>query len=398
MNRCDAGCEKDWDIRERLARLAAARLIVFKIGSAVLADPDKINTEILNSLACQIAQILQAKKNRRVIIVSSGAVAAGRAVMAGCGIGDAGFGQIARQALAAIGQGMLMQAWNEAFGKMGLATAQALMTRDDFRSRERFQHATDTFSQILDWGVVPIVNENDTVAVHELKFGDNDCLASLLVNLVEADLFVNLTSAGGVLAANPQISPDARVMRCIPDIFSLDIKALCGAKTAAGSGGMHSKLLAARRVAQLGVPTLILPGRAPDVLLDAFGLRKENSLAGTWVHPSASAIPRRKYWLAYQSEPAGSVEIDAGAWDALAREGRSLLPAGIIAVKGDFAKGDLLSVIHAGEVVGVGFSNYASEELGRIYGRKRHEVAAILGEAKYPDVIHRDNLLLDAAV
>jgi len=383
---------------ERMAWLNAAKLIVIKIGSAVIADPGRINIAVLRLLAAQIASVTRVLKGRRAIIVSSGAVAAGRTVMAAQEYSNIDAGQITKQALAAIGQGKLMQAWNDAFAPMGITTAQALLTRDDFRSRERFQHAADTFSRMLDWGVAPIVNENDTVSVHELKFGDNDCLASLLVNLVEADLFVNLTSAPGVLADNPERAPDAPVMQCIPDIASLNIDALCGAKTSVGSGGMHSKLLAARRVAQLGVPTLILPGRKDNVLLEAFGLTENGACPGTWICPAPKAIPRRKFWLAYQSEPAGAVEIDEGAAGALLNEGRSLLPGGIIKVDGNFAKGDLLRIVHAGNTIGVGFSSYPADELKRICGRKRHEVAAILGNAKYPDVVHRDNLLLDAAV
>lgn len=383
---------------DRRARLDASRLIVIKIGSAVLADPGQINTSVMESLARQIASVAQAVPERRVIIVSSGAVAAGRAVMASTGNKAPGDGQIAKQALAAIGQGKLMQAWNEAFAPLGATVAQTLLTRDDFRSRERFQHAADAFSRLIAWGVMPIVNENDTVAVHELKFGDNDCLASLLVNLVEADLFVNLTSAPGVLSANPERVRDAPVMPCVTDIAALNIDELCGAKTSAGSGGMHSKLLAARRVAQLGVPTLILPGRRPDVLTDAFGLTGASTDPGTWICPSAYAIPRRKFWLAYQSDPAGAVEVDDGAATALLNEGRSLLPGGILKVRGVFTKGDLLSIIHENTIIGVGFSSYSSTELEKIRGRKRHEVAAILGNARYPDVIHRDNLLLDAAI
>lgn len=377
----------------RAAYLAAAKLVVIKIGSAVLADPQNLNMPVIASLAAQIARIMRMHDGRRIIIVSSGAVAAGRAEMAAHYKPVEATDQTSRQALAAIGQGRLAQAWNGAFTPLGIITAQALLTRGDFTSRERFQHAANTFSRMLAWGILPIVNENDTVAVHELQFGDNDCLASLLVNMVEADLFVNLTSAPGVFAANPEKDSNAQVMDSIADIGALDVDALCGAGTRTGSGGMRSKLLAARRVAQLGVPTLILPGRRKDVLPQAFN--GEN--AGTWICPAATSIPRRKFWLAYQSDPQGSVSIDDGAAHSLQNGGGSLLPGGIISVEGNFGKGALLKVLHNGIVLGVGFSSYSAADLARICGRKRHEVAAILGDAKYPDVIHRDNMLLDAA-
>ncbi|MDE5832891.1 MAG: glutamate 5-kinase, partial [Desulfovibrio sp.] len=267
---------------------------------------------------------------------------------------------------------------------------------DDLRSRRRFQFATSTFLQMLAWDLLPIVNENDTVSTSELKFGDNDSLASLLVNLAEADLFVNLTSAKGVMDKDPASHPDAKILERIDDIAKLDIDAISGEKTELGSGGMRSKLLAARRVAQLGTPTLILPGRERRVLEKAFS--GDFPSMGTWVAPQAQAIPRRKFWLAYQSDPAGVAEIDDGAAEALLHKGTSLLPGGVKSVYGDFEKGALLRVVHNGQTLGAGFSNYSSDDLRKIRGLKRHEIAAILGIAKYPDVIHRDNLLLDAAL
>lgn len=373
--------------------LTAARRIVIKIGSAVLADANQLRLPVLASLASQMALLLSAEPDRRIIIVSSGAVAAGRAVIKP---GFAHVGQRVKQALAAVGQARLMQAWSDAFAPYEITTAQALLTRDDFRVRERVQNAAATLNCLLAWSVVPIINENDTVAVHELKFGDNDTLASLVVNLAQADLFISLTSAPGVYEANPEKEADPQILECIEEISELDIDSLCGPKTALGSGGMHSKLLAARRVAQLGVPTLILPGREKNILIAALG--GEGKRPGTLVKPEAKAIPRRKFWIAYQSEPAGEISIDAGAANALLLQGRSLLPGGIIAVKGDFPKGSLVRIVHNGETIGVGSSNYSSGELAKIHGRKRHEIAAILGDANYPDAVHRDNLLIDAAV
>ncbi|MDE7241240.1 glutamate 5-kinase [Desulfovibrio sp.] len=389
---------------ERRGLLGRARCIVIKVGSAVLTDADGLALKVLDSLASQIAA-LRGKGpggdgDRRVVLVSSGAVAAGRAALGCRGIDARGRDLAVRQAAAAVGQGLLMRAWDRAFRPHNIVTAQVLLTRDDLRSRTRFLNARNTFAELLGWGVLPIVNENDTVSVAELKFGDNDCLASLLVNLVGADLFINLTSARGVCARDPQADPGAPVLVRIEDVSRLDLGRLCGAKTSVGTGGMRSKLMAARRAAQLGVPTLILRGRDPDALTRAFGLVEaaEATPAGTWVDPARHAIPRRKFWLAYQSEPAGSLTVDAGAAAALMREGGSLLPGGVRGVSGSFPKGALVRVEHEGQALGVGLTNYSAADLRKIMGLKRHEVAAILGNAHYPDVIHRDNLLLDAAV
>ena len=379
------------DTREKT--LSSAHTIVVKVGSAVLTTADGLRLSVLYNLVEQLARL--ARQGRRICLVSSGAVAAGRTALPGRG--HAAEGLSAKQALAAIGQGCLMREYEHAFAAQGLLCAQVLLTRDDLRSRTRFLNARNTFMNLLGWGVVPIVNENDTVAVHDLKFGDNDQLASLLLNLVEGDLYINLTSADGVLAVNPEsVAPGDAVpcLECIDDIAELDIDSLCGAKTSVGTGGMRSKLMAARRAAQLGVPTLILPGRRADVLDAVFA--GEN--LGTWVRPAEQAVSRRKYWMAYQSEPQGSIFVDEGAARALEEKGGSLLPGGIRAVEGIFEPGALVRVMCGEHHIGVGLTNYSSEDLERIKGLRRLEVAAILGNAHYPEVIHRDNLLLNAAV
>lgn len=384
---------------ERAHVLQEAGCVVVKVGSAVLTSAQGLDGAVLENLVEQLVRLRGTEgKWRRVVLVSSGAVAAGRAALGDeCGTA----GMAARQGAAAVGQSRLMHAYDAVFARHGIVSAQVLLTREDLRSRTRFLNARNTFAQLLSWGVVPVVNENDTVSISELKFGDNDCLASLLVNLVEADLFINLTSSAGVLAANPQKVPDAAVLPCIESVDTLDLNALCGGKTAVGTGGMYSKLLAARRAAQLGVPTLILPGRQPDILsrvLDAVSRGETEGLPGTWVRPEKHPIPRRKFWLAYQSEPAGVIHVDTGAAGALLRRGGSLLPGGVCAVEGNFSQGALVRIDCDGAALGVGVSNYAAAQLRRIMGLKRLEVAALLGDAHYPEVIHRDNMLLHAAV
>lgn len=387
----------DWREEKRQV-LDRARCIIFKVGSAVVTDRIGLNHEIIRSLAAQMAAVtaLPDGGRRRIILVTSAAVAAGRSVLRERGIRADTTGLSARQAAAAIGQGRVVLAWESAFREQNVTIAQILLTGDDFRSRERLLNASNTFAELLAWNVVPVINENDTVSTAELKFGDNDTLASLLVNLAGADLFVNLTSAPGVLAADPATCPDAGVLPCIEDVFSLNLGQMCGGKTSVGSGGMYSKLRAARRAAQRGVPTYILPGREPGVIVRAFAHEGD---PGTWVRAGAShTIPSRKFWLAYRTKPVGSLEVDAGAVEALLHKGSSLLPGGITAVQGNFQKGALVSVTHDGRTLGVGLTNYNSATLARIRGLKRIEVAAILGDAHYPEVIHRDNLLLEAAV
>ncbi len=390
----------DWR-QERRTAPERARCIVVKVGSAVIGTASGVDLGVIDNLAAQLSALRRGPNGTRrsVILVSSGAVAAGRAALAEFGReadGTAGQGTdlAVRQAAAAVGQGRLMHLYDQAFALHGALTAQVLLTRDDLRSRERFLNVRNTFGALLSRGVIPVVNENDTVSVNELKFSDNDNLAGLLLNTVEADLFINLTSIGGVLEADPRVRPDARIMPCIERVRELNLDALCSGKTSVGTGGMHSKLLSAMRAAQLGVPTFILPGRERDVITRAFAGEE----LGTWVRPEPRTVSRRKYWLAYQAEPQGRIEVDAGAAEALLDRGKSLLPGGIVAVQGDFDAGALVRLCREGRDLGVGLVNYAARDLDRIKGLRRHEVAAVLGDAHYPEVVHRDNMLLDAAL
>ncbi|MDO9083187.1 MAG: glutamate 5-kinase [Humidesulfovibrio sp.] len=376
--------------------LGRTRCVVVKVGSAVLTSDQGLEPQAVGRLVDQIAALHD--QGLEVVLVSSGAVAAGRTRIRQSvqGAESIDFAELpSRQAASSIGQSRLMHAYDEAFGRFGKTVAQILLTREDLRSRARFRNARNTIRRLLDWGVVPIVNENDTVAVAELKFGDNDTLASLMVDLVGADLFVNLTSADGVFDKNPDKHPGAACVPMIADIESLDIAAMCDGKTSVGSGGMYSKLRAARRAAQLGVPTLIVSGKGALALTRIFA----GEVLGTLVLPCARLVSHRKFWLAYHDEPAGTVGVDAGAAKALREHGKSLLPAGILQVEGRFERGALVRIVdHEGRHVGVGQSNYSGQELVLIMGRKSAELPSILGEAPWPEAVHRDNLLLDAAL
>ncbi len=380
--------------------LKNVKVVIVKVGSAILTTPTergiKLNYSIMHSI-CEQLSILQ-NQGYKIILVSSGAVATGRNLLKSTlqdKLMTPEYNSLAaKQAIAAMGQAKLMHLYEQYFIEHGIMTAQILLTRDDLKDRKRFLNIRNTFSHLLAWGVIPIVNENDTVSVNELKFSDNDNLASLLLNAVEADLFVNLTSIGCVLDKNPLKYSDAKPLKYIEDVSRLDLDELCGGKSSVGTGGMYSKLLAAHRAAQLGVPTLILNGQENDIILEAMkGIEH-----GTWVCQKEQNVSRRKYWLVYREEPQGKVYIDDGAAKALIEQGKSLLPVGISQVEGDFQVGDLVRIVYNDKNIGIGLINYNNETISKIKGLKRHEVAAVLGNALYPEAVHRDNLLLDAAM
>jgi glutamate 5-kinase len=381
--------EKGWTDR-RDTILEAARLIVIKVGSAVLTSDRGLDLRVVNRLADQIASLHDRGKD--IILVSSGAVAAGRGYLQP---EHRSLTLDEKQAAAAIGQSRLMHSYDEAFERYDKITAQVLLTRNDMRVRHRFLNARNTFSTLLSNRIIPIVNENDTVVIQELEFGDNDYLATLLLNLVRADLFINLTSSHGVYAENPDKNPQARRFDCILNVRELNIEAMCQGKSVKGSGGMYSKLLSARRAAQLGVPTLIVSGTIPFALEKAFSGQD----IGTWVLPEERAVSQRKFWLAYNLDPVGSVTLDQGAQDALLMRGKSLLPAGIREVQGDFSSGELIRILGPDrQQIGAGLSNFSARELRLISGKKSAELEGILGRpVPVVEAVHRDNLLLDAA-
>lgn len=376
-------------LQHREEVLHNARLILIKVGSAVLTSEKGLDLRVVNRLADQVAALHD--KGLKVILVSSGSVTAGKRLL---GWEKAELDLPAKQAAAAIGQSRLMHAYDEAFERYNKITAQILLTRDDLKSRRRFLNARNALTTLLSEGIIPVVNENDTVVVQELKFGDNDSLAALVLNLVDADLFVNLTSADGVYDQNPLQNAGAKLIKCIADIAKLDLSQLCKGKTSEGSGGMYSKLLAAKRAAQLGVPTLILSGKEKFVLEKAFSGER----LGTWIMSEQHRVSRRKFWFAYNLDPCGTLILDQGAKEALLHRGKSLLPAGIKKVNGDFGVGALVRIQGPqGNQFGVGLSNYTSAELLEIAGKKSSEIEATLGHVPYEEAIHRDNMFLDAA-
>jgi glutamate 5-kinase len=320
--------------------------------------------------------------------VSSGAVAEG---MCRLGWKKRPHALYELQAAAAVGQMGLVQAYESRFLKHNLHTAQVLLTHDDLADRRRYLNARSTLRTLLKLNVVPVVNENDTVATEEIKFGDNDTLAALVANLVEADLLVILTDQKGVFDCDPRLNPDARLLTQVAaDDPELE-RVAGGGGSGLGRGGMITKVRAARRAARSGASTLIVSGREPDVLRKI----SEGAEVGTLLTPVQGPIAARKQWLAGQMAARGRLTLDAGAVAVLRQSGRSLLPVGVTAVDGGFKRGELvICAAPDGAEVARGLVNYSAEEAQRIIGQPSDRIEAILGYVDEPELIHRDNLVL----
>jgi glutamate 5-kinase len=366
--------------------LDKARRVVLKLGSSVVTAADGLNLPLIQKLVEEIGALRQAE--RQVILVSSGAVAAGLKKLEIC-IRPAGIPQM--QAVAAAGQSSLMQTYEEAFAAHGLKVAQILLTHDDLAARARFLNARNTLFTLLQWNVVPIINENDTVATDELKFGDNDHLAALICNLVEADLLLLLTNTDGLYARDPREDPDAPLLTFL-ETTDPRLETAAGQRpNALGRGGMVSKIQAVKKAAAAGVPCLIANGLRPGILGEIF----RGQEVGTFFLPQTQKLSSRQYWLAYNVAPEGAILVDPGAREALVHQGKSLLPAGILEVFGGFRKGAPVNLMDPdGQTFAVGLSNYSSRDINRIKGKKTQEIAQSLGHKDYDEVIHRDNLVI----
>lgn len=367
--------------------LGAPRRIVVKVGSGVLSQGGVgLHRPTLQSLAGCLARV-QAQ-GVEPILVSSGAILAG---MEALGLTERPRELPLKQAAAAVGQSHLMRAYEEAFQPRGGRVAQILLTQEDLRHRSRYLNARNTLFTLLGLRVIPIVNENDTVAVREIQFGDNDTLSALVAHLVQADLLVILTDTEGVFTADPHRDPSARL---IPLVRPQDaIASFCAEDTgsAASIGGMTSKVRAAHRAAVAGIPTVVASGRAAESV-EAI-LRGEE--VGTLFIPSRGRMQSRKRWLAFASLPRGGIVVDAGARGALVLGGKSLLPSGVRATQKTFRAGDVVSLVDlAGQEFGRGLANYGRDDLEKIKGLKSDEIAGVLGAKPYDEVVHRDNLVI----
>ncbi len=366
--------------------LERARRIVVKVGSAVLSDSDGLIGEVMDRLATDADESIRG--GREVIIVTSGAVAAGRARLSMLGDGTIA----SRQAAAAAGQIELMREWARAFGIHGRSVAQLLLTHQDLAERRRRLNANQTIATLLAAGVVPIVNENDTVAVEEIRLGDNDVLSSLVATLVDAQLLVILSDVPGVLTGDPRKRPDARLVPLITDPEAGMSGLVAESAGPLGSGGMATKLKAARQAARAGIPTIIAPGREPGVMKAVLSPERE---CGTLIIPAGERLKSRKHWIAFALRPSGTLAVDRGAAEALRSKGKSLLPSGIRQVQGDFGGGDCVSLIDPdGVEFGRGLVNYPAADVLKVMGRRSAEISNVLGYKVADEIIHRDNFVL----
>jgi glutamate 5-kinase len=370
------------------ARTAAsrARRVVVKVGSSVLSDSGHVRSRAFTGLTRQLAALVG--EGRQVVLVSSGAIALGSRSL---GWERPGRSIPELQAAAAVGQIDLVQTWRRRFARYGLRTAQVLLTRSGLEDRERYLNARNTLLALLKLGVVPIVNENDTVATDEIRFGDNDNLSATVVNLVDADLLVLLTDVDGLHTEQPQPGrAKPPLFGVIDEIDAAILGAAGGSDHAFGRGGMITKLEAARSASRAGAATAVCNGRRRDALLRVAAGEDEGTLFA-----AGPRLRSRKHWLAFVSRPRGRLVVDGGAARALVEKGRSLLPAGIAKVEGHFGRGDAVSCADVGgRELARGLVAYSSEEVDRIKGLSTRKIAQVLGYSNGDAVIHRDRLVL----
>lgn len=367
--------------------LSAAKLVVVKVGSSlVTAEGRGIDQAALNNWATQIANIK--RTGASVILVSSGAIAEG---VKRLGWAKRPKAINALQAAAAVGQMGIAQAYERAFSTHGIHTAQILLTHDDLKDRTRYLNACSTLKTLLNQNIVPIINENDTVTTDEIKFGDNDTLGALVTNLVEADALIILTDQRGLYDSDPRKNPNAVFIQEISAAHPELENMAGGAGTGVGTGGMYTKVLAAKRAALSGANTVVASGREPDVLVRL--LRGES--IGTLFTSELSRVNARKQWLLGQIQLSGSVNVDAGAERALWEKNGSLLPVGVVGVNGHFHRGALIAVLNEqGKEIARGLANYSSSETAKLLRCHANEIAEKLGYAFEDELIHRDNLAL----
>jgi glutamate 5-kinase len=373
---------------EKDSRITSVRRVVVKVGSNVLTRDAALNTTVVASLSRQICRLMD--RGLEVILVSSGAMAAG---LRKTGMDHRPELIRERQAVAAVGQAGLIMAYEKAFNRHGRQAAQVLLTSDDLCSRERYLNGRNTLNTLLEWQIVPIINENDTVRTEEIAVGDNDNLAAMITLLMDADILINLTDIDGLFTKDPRRWKDATL---IPEVRKMakDIEQMASdIPGALGTGGMLSKMNAARKVTAAGVPMIIASGLKHNILLRLF----DGQMHGTYFVPNQHRLASRKSWIAFTLKPQGALQVDAGAATALVSKGKSLLPSGILDVDGDFRVGAAVAIkTPENRVLGTGLVNYSARDVRRIMGLKTNEIQKRLGAKPYDEVVHRDNMVITA--
>ncbi|MDP3049824.1 MAG: glutamate 5-kinase [Eubacteriales bacterium] len=362
--------------------------IVVKVGTSSLAyDSGKLNLACIENLVRQMADLHN--QGRKVILVTSGAI--------GAGAGKIGLKSRPRtipekQACAAVGQGMLLHMYEKIFSEYGITVGQVLLTREDFADRRRFLNARNTLRALLRFGVLPIINENDTVAVDEIKLGDNDNLSALVAGLIDFELLVMLTDTDGLYTANPRLDPEARLLSSVDEITP-DIEQLAGAAgSRLGTGGMVSKLHAVRVATHSGITAVIARATEDNVLRRVLSGEE----IGTVFWPVTTKMENRKQWIAYSTTVRGRIVVDEGAARALLENGKSLLPSGVVGVDGVFEMGSTVSIVNPeGHELARGLTNVSSEEVERIKGCKTGQITKILGCKRNEEIVHRNNMVLE---
>ncbi|MEW6380354.1 MAG: glutamate 5-kinase [bacterium] len=369
--------------------LENARRIVVKVGSAVLAENGfALNRQAVADLAGEISALTQ--NSHEVVLVSSGAVLAG---MERLGMKTRPRVIPHKQAIAAIGQSSLMRAYEECFGENNRTVAQILLTTDDINHRQRYLNARNTIFTLFRYGVIPIVNENDTVVTNEIKFGDNDRLSGLVASLIGADLLIILSHVEGLYTSDPTEQPAGELIPFVEKVTE-KIRGLARGKTSfIGTGGMQTKILTAYEAAKSGIATWIVNGKSPHILSRI--LQHPDRKIGTFFFPEKDKLASRKIWIGYALRPKGKVVVDDGARHKLIVEKKSLLSSGIVQIEGTFGAGDLVQCVGLdGREFARGLVNYNCEELQTIKGKKTGEIENLLGYKYYDEVIHRDDLVI----
>jgi glutamate 5-kinase len=360
--------------------------VVVKIGSNVLTENNGLNLPAIRSITRQICRLIDA--GLEVILVSSGAMASG---VKKVGLPVRPDELPKRQAVAAVGQAGLILEYEKAFSRYHKKVAQILLTSEDLSNRKRYLNARNTFYTLLSWQVVPIINENDTVSVAEIELGDNDNLAAMITLLMDADILINLTDIEGLYNKDPRTYHDAELIPIVTAITKSTEKYASEIPGALGTGGMISKIRAARKVNSAGVPMVIARGDKPNILLKLFSGKAH----GTFFVPKKQKLASRKCWIAFSLKPRGAIKIDDGAANAILKNGKSLLPSGIVAVEKDFSIGDPVAFKNQkNEILGIGLANYSAADIRKIMGLKSKQIKAVLGHKAYDEVVHRDNLAI----
>jgi len=415
-------------VAEEWAKLAGARRIVVKVGTSTLTHTTgNLNLSLMERLVRQLVNLKN--QGREVLLVTSAAVGAG---MGRINIRERPESISGRQALAAIGQGILMHIYEKFFSEYGVVVAQVLLTKDDLADRQRYLNARTTLRQIMIYGAVPIINENDTVAFDQIKFGDNDTLSAMVAGLADADLLVLLSDIDGLYTKDPRVEPSAQLIPLVQEITP-EIEALAGGTgSQLGSGGMKTKIAAARIAVSQGIPMVLTDGSRRDCLGfleaddeavqagsgdskqagsgepgcmsetaapeggsavgDSETAGQEPAFRGTLFLPKTRSLGSRKGWLALSTRPAGTVVVDEGASKAILEKGTSLLPSGVRTVEGDFPRGEIVEIRLGQDTIARGVVNFSSEDIRKILGRHSREIEGILGPGHEDEIIHRDNL------